>query len=212
MIHELRTYTIQPGRLPEYVEKVGSLGMPIRGDRFGRLVGYWTTELGPLNQVLHIWEFADLAARTQARAGLARDERWVKEYLPVSTPFLQAQETMILVPADWYPLRPAAGMGVYELRVYRLQPGTLPEWMTQFKAGLPFREKYSAPVGVWSVEIGSLNTVAHLWGYRDPNHRAEVRKAAGADPGWRDTVGRLGPLMQAMESKLLVPAGFSPLR
>ena len=88
MIHELRTYGIQPGKLPEYVELAGSVGRPVRGDRFGTLVGYWTTELGPLNQVVHLWEFADLAARAQARAGLAKDERWQKEYIPRSQPLL----------------------------------------------------------------------------------------------------------------------------
>jgi hypothetical protein len=212
MIHELRTYTIQAGRLAEYVELVGSLAVPIRGDRFGRLVGYWTTELGPLNQALHMWEYADLAARTQARAGLAREERWTKEYVPRSQALLVGQENMILTPADWYPIRPVTGMGVYELRAYRLYPGKLGTWMAAFQAGLPAREKYSAPVGVWSVEIGPLNTVVHLWGYRDASHRAETRKAAVGDPAWKETVGKLNPLMQAMESKLLVPAPFSPLK
>ncbi len=211
MIHELRTYTIQPGKLAEYVELAGSVGRPIRGDRFGKLVGYWTTEHGMLNQVLHLWEYADLAARAAARAGLAKDERWTKEYVPRSQALLVAQENMILAPADWYPLRPASGMGLYELRAYRLYPGKLAAWMALFQAGLPARAKYSAPVGVWSVEIGPLNSVAHLWGYRDANHRAEARKAAAADPVWKDTVAKLGPLMQVMESKLLVPTGFSPL-
>ena len=212
MIHELRTYTIHPGKLGEYAELSGSVGRPIRGDRFGRLVGYWTSELGPLNQVVHIWEYADLAARAAARAGLAKDERWTREYIPRSQPFLVSQENVILAPVDWYPLRPASGMGVYELRSYRLHPGKLAAWMTAFREGLPARERYSAPVAVWSVEIGPLNTVVHLWGYRDAGHRAEVRAAAAADPAWQATVATLGPLMQQMDAKLLVPTAYSPLR
>ena len=212
MIHELRTYTIQPGKLAEYVELAGSVGRPIRGDRFGKLVGYWTSEHGTLNQVVHLWEFADVAARAQARAGLAKDERWTKEYIPRSQPLLVSQENVLLAPADWYPLRPASGMSVYELRAYRLYPGKLAAWMALFQAGLAAREKYSAPVGVWSVEVGPLNSVVHLWGYRDSNHRAEARKAALGDPVWKETVSKLGPLMQVMESKLLIPTGFSPLK
>jgi hypothetical protein len=211
MIHELRTYTTHPGQAPEYAALSGSLGRPIRGDRFGKLVGYWTSEAGALNQVVHLWEYADLAARAEARAGLARDARWTTEYIPRAAPLLVAQENMILAPADWYPLRPASGMGVYELRVYRLWPGKVPEWMGHFRRGLPVREKYSAPVGVWSTEIGPLNTVVHLWPYRDANHRAEARGAAGADPGWQATVAGLRPLMQTMTSTLLVPTAFSPL-
>lgn len=212
MIHELRTYTIHAGRLGEYLEKAGTIGRPIRGDRYGRLLGYWGTELGPLNQAVHLWEFADVAARTQARAGLAKDERWQKEYVPQSQALLVAQENMLLNPADWYPLRPASGMGAYELRSYRLHPGKVPEWLGHFREGMPAREKYSAPVGVWSTEVGPLNTVVHLWGYRDANHRMEVRKAAYADPAWAATLKKLQPLMLAMESKLLIPAAFSPLR
>lgn len=211
MIHELRTYTVHPGKLAEYVELAGSIGRPIRGDRFGKLVGYWTTELGPLNQVVHMWEYADLAARAQARAGLAKDERWTKEYVPKGQPLLQAQENMVLTPVDWYPLRPTSGMGVYELRIYRLYPGKVPEWLRHFREGMPVREKYSAPVGIWSTEIGPLNTVVHLWAYRDANHRAEVRKAVAADLAWKETRGKITPLMQVMESKLLIPTGFSPL-
>ena len=212
MIHELRLYTVHPDKVGEYLEKAGSLSRPIRGDRFGKLLGYWSTELGALNQIVHLWEFADLAARTAARAGLAQDERWVKEYLPVSAPLLQTQENMILNPVDWFPFRPTAGMGVYELRIYRSHPGKAPAWLAHFREAVPGREKYSSPVGIWSTEIGPLNTVVHLWGYRDANHRAEARRAALADPGWQAFLQKADPLLQVMESKLLIPAPFSPLK
>ena len=211
MIHELRTYTVKPGKLAEYVEKAGAIGRPIRGDRYGKLLGYWTTEFGALNQVVHLWEFGDLAARTTARAGLAKDERWVKEYLPVSWSLLEAQENLILNPMEWCPFRPTTGMGIYELRIYRLHPGKVPAYSEAMREGLPVREKYSSPVGYWSTEIGPLNTVVHLWPYRDFAHRAEVRRAFAPDPAWQATLGRLLPLIQTQESKLLVPTPFSPL-
>lgn len=212
MIHELRTYTIKVGRLAEYVEKSGGIGRAIRGDRYGKLLGYWSTELGPLNQVVHLWEYADLAARAAARAGLARDERWVREYLPQSSPLLDAQENMILAPFEWAPFRPASGMSLYELRTYRLVPGKGGAYGEAMREALPIREKYSAPVAYWLVEIGPLNTVVHLWGYRDLAERAEVRRALAADSAWQGAVGRLMPFLQAQEAKILVPTSFSPLR
>jgi hypothetical protein len=212
MIHELRRYTTKPGKLAEYVERSASIGRPIRGDRYGKLLGYWSTELGPLNQVVHIWEFADLGARAAARAGLAKDERWVKEYLPVSGPLLDAQENMILTPFDWVPIRPTTGMGVHELRVYRLHTGKAAAYSEAMREALPIREKHSAPVGYWLVEIGPLNSVVHLWGYRDLAHRAEVRKALAADATWQTAVGRLIPLLQFQEATILVPTSFSPCR
>jgi hypothetical protein len=212
MIHELRTYNVLPGRAAEYLELAGSVSQPIRGDRFGKLVGYWGTEHGPLNQVVHMWEYADVAARAQARAGLAKDERWLKEYVPRAQPLLVSQDNMLLAPLDWYPFRPASGMGIYELRSYRFQPGKIGEWAKLAQTALPIREKYSAPVGFWQVEVGPLNTVVHLWPYRDAQHRAEVRKAVAADPAWQDVIARLYPLLQAQESKVLIPASFSPLK
>jgi NIPSNAP protein len=212
MIHELRRYTIKPGKVAEYVEKAASVGRAVRGDRYGRLLGYWSSELGSLNQVVHLWEYADVAARAQARAGLAKEERWLKEYVPRSQPLLVSQENMLLSPLDWYPFRPASGMGLYELRIYRFQPGKIGEWAKLAQTALPIREKYSAPVGFWQVEIGPLNSVVHLWPYRDGQHRAEVRKAVAADPAWQEVIARLYPLLQAQESKVLIPASFSPLK
>ena len=148
MIHELRRYQIKPGKLADYVEKSGSIGRVVRGDRFGKLLGYWSTELGPLNQVVHLWEYPDLAARATARAGLAKDERWTKEYLPVSGPLLETQENMILTPFDWAPFRPTTGMGLHELRAYRLHPGKAAAYGEAMREALPLREKHSAPVGL----------------------------------------------------------------
>jgi hypothetical protein len=212
MIHELRRYTIKPGKAAEYVEKAGSIGRAVRGDRFGKLLGYWSTELGPLNQVVHLWEFPDLAARAAARAGLAKDEGWTKQYLPVTQALLETQENMILAPFDWAPYRPTSGMGIHELRVYRLQPGKTGAYGEAMREALPLREKHSVPVGYWMVEIGPLNTVVHLWGYKDLAHRAEVRRALAADATWQTAVGRLIPLLQAQESTILVPASHSPCR
>jgi hypothetical protein len=212
MIHELRRYQVKPGKLSDYVEKSGSIGRPIRGDRYGKLLGYWSTELGPLNQVVHLWEFTDLAARTVARAGLAKDDRWVKEYLPASGPLLEAQENMILTPFDWAPFRPTTGMGLHELRVYRLYPGKVAASSEAMREALPIREKHSTPVGYWLVEIGPLNTVVHLWGYRDLAHRSEVRRALAADTTWQTAAGRLMPLLQSQEATILVPTSYSPCR
>lgn len=212
MVHELRRYTVKPGKIADYVEKSGSIGRPIRGDRYGKLLGYWSTELGPLNQVVHLWEYADLAARTTARAGLAKDERWVKEYLPTSGPLLDSQENMILTPFDWAPFRPTTGMGIHELRVYRLHAGKAAAYSETMREALPIREKHSAPVGYWLVDIGPLNSIVHLWGYRDLAHRAEVRQALRDDPAWQTAAGRLMPFLQSQEATILVPTSYSPCR
>lgn len=211
MIHELRTYTIQPARFKDFVALTAKIGIKIR-TKYSKLVGYWTTEIGELNQVVHLWEYENFDHRTRVRAALARDKAWQTKYLARSRSMVQRQESMVLVPADFWPFTPPTGTGIYELRSYRLHPGKVPEWLELFKAGLQTRQKYSKPVAVWSSELGELNRVAHLWRYESLEHRAQVRKAAMADPAWKEAVGKLGPLMQVMEAKILIPTEFSPLK
>ncbi len=211
MIHELRTYTIQPSKFKDFVALTAKVGIKLR-TKHSKVVGYWTTEIGELNQVVHLWEYENFDHRTRVRAALAKDKVWNGRYLARSRPMTQHQESMVLVPADFWPFTRPTGTGIYELRSYRLHPGKVPGWLDEFKAGLQARQKYSKPVAVWSSELGELNRVVHLWQYESLEHRSQVRKAAMADPVWKETVGRLAPLMQLMESKILIPTDFSPLK
>ena len=46
MIHELRTYTLVPGKQGEYLKLSGDVGRKARGDKYGKLEGHWFTEFG----------------------------------------------------------------------------------------------------------------------------------------------------------------------
>ena len=60
MIYEFRTYTTGPGQAPLLAKYSAEIGRPIRGDDHGKLEGYWLTEIGPLNQVMHLWSYEDM--------------------------------------------------------------------------------------------------------------------------------------------------------
>lgn len=211
MIHELRIYTLQPGKQAAFLSHAEDVGLRIRGGKYGRLEGYWTSEFGTLNQVFHLWSFASLEERARLLGELGRVEEWPREYLPKARSMIVTQETSILTPA--LPLEPPGeGPNLYELRRYTTHPGKAPEWLALIKDAAPSRRKLSPIVGVWSSEIGALNQVLHLWSYRDLNERAAIRDKARSDPAWRDFVGKVPPLLMRMESTILSPAGFSPLR
>ena len=57
MIVEQRTYTLHPGKVPEYLRLYQAEGMAIQTRILGRMVGYFTTEIGPLNQIVHMWGY-----------------------------------------------------------------------------------------------------------------------------------------------------------
>lgn len=54
-IYELRTYALQPARYGEFL-KLSNEQLHMRTAK-SKLIGYWTTELGGLNEVVHLWEY-----------------------------------------------------------------------------------------------------------------------------------------------------------
>jgi len=211
MIYELRTYTLMPGKQNEYLKLSGEIGRKVRGDKYGKLEGSWTTEFGTLNQYVHLWSYADLNERERLRTELTKNDAWMKDYAPKIRALMLAQENKILSAA--LPLKPPADDGhLYELRWYRAQPGKIGEWIGHIKAIMPAREKYSKNVGLWQTEVAQLNEAVHLWVYRDLNERAAVRVKVLEDPGWQAYLGRSLPLLVEMKSVILNPSPFSPMR
>ena len=98
MIYEMRTYGMKVGTVPVYLELVGEEGIQIQRGHLGDLVGYFSTEIGQLNEIVHIWAFADLADRAARRARLAADPRW-QRFMPKIQALIQAMENKILLPA-----------------------------------------------------------------------------------------------------------------
>ena len=210
MIYELRTYTTKPGQAMVHVNNSGSLGREIRGDDYGKLVGHWVTEIGPLNQSIHMWEYNDLIERAEKRAALAKLNRWQNEYRPANGGVIIRQDIR-LMNAVIGPKAPESGGNVYEFRNYRLKTGAIGKWCALFTAAMEHREKYSKIVGLWQTEAGQPNEVCHIWAYKDLATRMEARAGAAADPGWQAFLKEGGPLIEEMWSTLMLPAAHSPL-
>jgi hypothetical protein len=103
MIVEERTYTLHPGKVPEYLALYEREGLALQRAALGTLVGYFSTEVGTLNQVVHLWAYQDLEDRSRRRAELLADPDW-QAYFARVAPLLQAMESRLLVPAPFSPL------------------------------------------------------------------------------------------------------------
>ena len=211
MVHELRTYTVKQGSLPEMIKNSSTISRSIRGDDYGKLEGYWATEIGPLNQVVHLWSYADLNEGARLRAELAKNERWTKEYVPLNKEVLVRQDIRLLNPVIG-PVVPAQSHNVYELRTYPTKPRTARQCAELMKKTLAVREKYSKIVGLWITEAGQPNEVCHIWAYRDLNHRAQVRADAVKDPEWQAFLKESAPLLDELHSTIMLPAPHSPMQ
>jgi len=212
MIYELRTYTVRPGTIADMVKAASTVSHDIRGNDYGKLEGYWSTEIGPLNQVMHLWSYRDFDERSRLRAELARNPRWQKEYRPLVHSLIVRQDIRLLN-AIRQPVAPASAGNVDELRNYRARAGgAVTQWLEAFTAALPAREKYSRIVGLWQTEAGQPNEVCHIWAYLDLNARAEARANALKDPAWKEFLGKSGGLLEEMHSTIMLPTPHSPLK
>ena len=212
MIYELRTYTVKPGTIVDMVKAASTVSRDIRKDDYGKLEGYWMTEIGPLNQVMHMWSYGDFDERARLRAELSKNPRWGGEYLPLIRPLLMRQDVRLLN-AVRAPVAPASTGNIYEFRNYRAKPaGAAKQWLDAFTAVLPAREKYSKIVGLWQTEMGQPNEICHIWAYPSLDARAEARASALKDPAWQEFLGKNLSLLEEMHSTIMLPASHSPLK
>jgi hypothetical protein len=104
MIVEMRTYTVQNGATAECLRIYEAEGLKMQKDILGNLIGYFYSEIGPLNQIIHLWGFKDLNDRQERRAKLEGAPAWQKYRTKVQS-LIISQETQILNCAPFSPIR-----------------------------------------------------------------------------------------------------------
>ena len=103
MIYDMRIYDVQPGAVPRYMEAVREVALKIREDHGVKLAGWYYTDIGPLNRIVHIWAYRDYAHFEEAREAVRNDPRWSGEYLPRVKGLVVRQQDMMMRGADFFP-------------------------------------------------------------------------------------------------------------
>lgn len=78
MIVEMRTYTMKPLRTAEFLALYECLALPLQQKYLGNLIGFFVSEVGPLNQVVHLWGFDSMAERERRRQEMESDPQWAR--------------------------------------------------------------------------------------------------------------------------------------
>jgi hypothetical protein len=205
VIYEIRTYRIAPGSLAEVEKRFGE-GYEHR-KKYSELTAFWHTEIGPLNEIVHVWGYRDLAERARIRGEAVKDPNWP----PKIGEFVREMRSEIVTPFSFVPEPRPGKMGpIFEIRYYTLKPGTLPDTAKGWEAKLPERIKLSPVVLAGGVEIGTANGFVHIWAYPSLDERARVRAEAVAKGVWPPPGGRDRLLGQ--DNKIVLPSAFSPLQ
>ena len=97
-IYEMRSYTYQPGSMPEVVKR-WEAAIPYR-EEYSPLAAGMYSEIGGLNKWVHIWPYKDLNQRAEVRAEALKNPNWP----PPTREFLVKQENKLLTPAAFSPM------------------------------------------------------------------------------------------------------------
>ncbi|OTA62632.1 NIPSNAP-domain-containing protein [Hypoxylon sp. EC38] len=100
-LFELRSYTLHPGNLLEW-ETHWRRGLKARREVMEG-VGAWFVQIGDLNTVHHLWQFANLEERKVRREESWKQEGWA-ETVHKTVPLIQTMKSRILVPMPWSPV------------------------------------------------------------------------------------------------------------
>ena len=212
MIYEVRTYHVKPGSLPEVEKRFGEAYE--KRKKLSEMAAFWHTEIGPLNQIVHVWPYKDIAERGRIRAESLKVDGWP----PKIGEFLLEQRSDIMIPFAISPELKPGKMGPYfEMRTYTYASGELPLIMKLWESSLPERLKFGPICAAWYSELGGLNKFVHIWPYQTLNQRNEIRDKAKDSGAWPPSAkaikeGGRGYNLLAQENKILMPSAFSPLQ
>ncbi len=212
MIYEMRTYDLKPRAVPEFEKRFGEAYE--KRKKYSELAAFWHTEIGPLNQVIHVWPYQDVEERDRIRAAAVKDGVWP----PKAGEFILNMRSDIMIPFSISPeLKPAKVGPYFEMRTYTYASGELPVIRKNWEAAIEGRLKFGPVTAIWYSDIGGLNKFVHIWPYKSLDERVEVRKKTRATGAWppselAEKQGGRGYLLLAQENKILMPAAFSPLQ
>ena len=92
---EMRTYDLKVGSAGQYGELYRNEGYVIQSGHLGEPVGYYVTEVGELNQIIHMWKYESFEERTEKRTALFADPVWLA-YVAKVGPMVLKQKNMFL--------------------------------------------------------------------------------------------------------------------
>ncbi|MDF2463869.1 MAG: hypothetical protein K0Q43_2104 [Ramlibacter sp.] len=106
MLIEERHYLLKPEfTTAAYLDIFVSSGaLDLQRRILGNLLGYFTTEIGELNALVHLWGYESFEERTRRRVLLNTEPAW-HEYLVRIRPMLRSMTNRLLVPTDFSPIR-----------------------------------------------------------------------------------------------------------
>ena len=120
MIYDHRTYTLVTRKLKPYLKLFEEFALPVMQENGMVLERYFVTQIGSLNEVVHIWRYESLAALEQICIRRDADPRWA-DYLERSEGMVLMQQNKIVEEASFSSASPGAD-AIIERRLFQIAP------------------------------------------------------------------------------------------
>lgn len=91
-----RTYTLKNGNVQKFLKLYEEEGMEVQKRILGKMVGYYFTDIGPLNQIVHLWGYSSMDDRWERRKALQASPEW-QAYAVQMRPLVDNIENKILI-------------------------------------------------------------------------------------------------------------------
>jgi hypothetical protein len=101
-IYELRTYSVIVGKMPEVISHYKNEAWPALAKHPQKLVGYFTGDVGAINELIHVWKFDDDADRRAFWAGVFADPEFMAAVAKIR-PLIAQQSNKLMLSAPWGP-------------------------------------------------------------------------------------------------------------
>jgi len=96
-----RTYTLHNGNVQKFLKLYEEQGLAVQVQILGNMVGYYFTDIGQLNQIVHLWGYTSMDDRWERRKALQASPEW-QAYAVQMRPLVQSIENKILIPAPFF--------------------------------------------------------------------------------------------------------------
>ncbi len=103
---------------------------------------------------------------------------------------------------------------IVEERSYHVYTGKLPELVRLYaEEGTHVQQEHLGNlIGAFTVDVGDVSTIVHLWGYESHAERERRRALLQADQRWKDFLTKIQPLIHTQRTRMLLPTPYSPVR
>uniref|UniRef100_A0A671WWB1 Nipsnap homolog 2 n=1 Tax=Sparus aurata TaxID=8175 RepID=A0A671WWB1_SPAAU len=174
------------------------------------LVGTWNTWYGEQDQAVHLWRYrGGYPALTEVMNKLKQNQDFTAYRKERGKMLMSRRNQLLLEFSFWNEPVPREGPNIYELRSYQLRVSSTPEGLAR---AIGYRQHNREAVGGFFSQIGDLYMVHHLWAYKDLQSREDTRNGAWQQEGWDEVVYYTVPLIQHMDSRIMIPTKASPLQ